>query len=129
MPHSLTLSQYSLARMYASGLTLNEMTSRSGITYRSVESIMRRLRQRLGVTTRGEMAALLLTCRLDERAGGRSSTRGYVRGGPVRITGGRFDGRDGVYVGHANSVQIRVQVGGGVFALRARFCQPMEKAA
>jgi ribosomal protein L24 len=53
--------------------------------------------------------------------GGQASTTGLRRGDPVEITGGRFAGKRGEYVGAVNSRQIRVAIGGGTFAVRRRF--------
>lgn len=130
MPHALTPLQYDIARMYACGLSHADTAARTGATLTTVNSTVSRLRRKLGVSSRREMAAAILACHVREwDGGGRPSGHGYVRGGTVQIIGGRFAGRDGVYVGAANSTQVRVQVGGGVFSLRAKYCEPMEQAA
>lgn len=119
---TITPRQNEIARMAAAYLPRPEIARRLGVTLSTVDRTLSRLYRRLGVSSRRELAPALLRVRVREtNGGGQKSRLGLVRGDPVRIVGGRFEGFRGLYVGAENGTQVRVQIGGGIFALRARF--------
>jgi DNA-binding CsgD family transcriptional regulator len=116
----LTPRQFEIARMAASYLPRAEIARRLDTSVRTVDVTLYRVFRRLGVSSRRELAHALADVEIREtNGGGQRSRLGLERGDPVTITGGRFQGFRGAYVGASNSRQIRIQVGGGVFALRA----------
>jgi len=120
--NTLTPVQFELARHWAAGLHYREAAVRAGVNVNGAHVLLRRLRERLGAATRRDMAVVLADCTVRPwDGGGQASRRGLVRGEPVRLTGGRFAGRDGVYVGANNSDQVYVRIGGGVFAVMAKY--------
>lgn len=120
----LTPRQYEIARLAASYLPRAEIARRLDTSIRTVDITLNRVFRRLGVSSRRELAHALPHVEVRETHGGGQRSRfGLERGDPVTITGGRFAGFRGAYVGAANSRQIRIQVGGGVFALRAAYVQ------
>lgn len=115
---TLTPLQASIARQLAAGLPMPEIARRRGCALGTVHVLSRRIRAKLGAQTPREIAAVLPLAEVrDWNGGGRPSSEGWRVGDPVRVMGGRFAGRDGEYVSTANSRQIRVRIGGGVFAL------------
>lgn len=126
----ITTRQYQFARLVATGVPRHEVARRLDVKVSTVHAMMSRLYRRLGVRSRRELAPMLLEVRVrDWNGGGRRSSHGLTRGDPVRITGGRFAGRTGEYVGNNNTAQIRIRVGGGVFALRAAFVERIDDQA
>ncbi|MFN8758858.1 MAG: hypothetical protein ACK5XA_08620 [Tagaea sp.] len=126
----LTPLQYEIARLVATGLPRDEVARRTGSTRATVSHLVCRVRHRLGVTDDRHLAAALLECIVTTRGvQGRIGRRGLRIGDPVRITGGRFAGRDGTYVGFCNSDKARIQIGGGHFYLDYRFIEPVREAA
>lgn len=124
----VTPRQYEYARLEAAGRSRAEIAARLDVDVNTVCVMMRRLYRRLGVACRRELAEALLACRVREwNGGGRPSRFGLEPGDAVRIVSGRFAGRDGVYVGGSNTHQLRIQIEGGVFALRAAYVQPLER--
>lgn len=121
---TITPRQHEIARMAAAYIPRPEIARRLGVTRGTVDRTLNRLYHALNVSSRRELAPALLRVRVRHtNGGGKPSRLGLQRGDPVRVTGGRFHGFRGAYVGAANSEQIRVQIGGGVFALRARFVE------
>jgi DNA-binding CsgD family transcriptional regulator len=126
---TITPRQAEYARAWVAGVPQKEIARRFGVGMPTVSAMLSRIRQRY-TDDRREMAVILGDARVRHcNGGGRASRWGYVRGDALRIIGGRYAGRNATYVGASNTDQVRVQIGGGVFAIRARFCQPMEKAA
>jgi DNA-binding CsgD family transcriptional regulator len=128
----ITSRQYEFARLVATGVPRHEVARRLDVKVNTVHAMMSRLHHRLGVRSRRELAAALpaVTVRdLRGQGGGKCSRFGLTPGDPVRITGGRFAGRTGEYAGNNNSAQIRIRIGGGVFALRAAFVQRIDDQA
>lgn len=121
---TLTPRQYEIACMAATQLPRAEIARRLGVSVRTIDGALDRAYHALGIHTRRDLAIALqhVTVRPCE-PGGQKSRLGFVRGEPVRITGGRFAGRTGEYAGGENSEQIRVRIGGGVFALRTRYIE------
>lgn len=114
----LTPTQAEIARLLASGLPMPEIARRRGCALGTVHVLSRRIRSKLGAQTPREIAAVLPLAQVrDWHGGGRPSSEGWTPGDPVRVMGGHFAGRDGTYVSTANSNQIRIRIGGGVFAL------------
>lgn len=121
---TITPRQHEIARLAAAYLPRPEIARRLGVTRSTVDRTLNRLFHALGVSSRRELAPALMRVRVRHtNGGGRPSRLGLERGDPVRITGGRYVGFRGTYYSAANSAQIRVQIGGGVFALRARFVE------
>jgi DNA-binding CsgD family transcriptional regulator len=120
----ITPRQYEIGRLAATNLPRAEIARRAGASVRTVDVTLWRLFQRLGVSSRHELASALLQCEVREtNGGGQRSRLGFERGDPVVVRGGRFEGFVGEYVGSANSKQIRVRIGGGTFALRAQYVE------
>lgn len=118
----LTPRQHEYARLAAAGHTRMEIAQRLGVAISTVDVMVGRLYRRLGVSTRRELATALLACRVVAwNGGGRPSRFGLEPGDSVHIVDGRFAGRGGTYIGSSNSRQVRIQIGAGVFALRAAF--------
>lgn len=120
----LTPRQFEIARLAASYLPRAEIARRLDTSRSNVNCTLYRVFRRLGVSSRRELAHALADVEVREtNGGGQRSRLGLERGDSVTITGGRFAGFRGAYVGASNSRQIRIQVGGGVFALRALYVQ------
>jgi DNA-binding CsgD family transcriptional regulator len=117
----LTPAQYTVARMRASGLPRCEIALQLGVRPTTVDQHMHAACAKLGVAVkdRRALAVALLECAVGVRK--RRNRFGLAIGEPVSVTGGRYAGRVGVFVGRANSVQMRVKVGGGTFALRGEY--------
>jgi DNA-binding CsgD family transcriptional regulator len=121
MAIALTPTQHEYARLYAAGVPRQEIARRMGVCLHTADGMLWRIRTRLGVKDRREMSAALLDVVVRERHGGQMSALGLLPGDPIVLTGGRFAGRSGEYVGASNSRQTRVRVGGGVFSVRRWF--------
>ena len=119
----LTHAEHETARMWAAGMPRQEIAQRRGVHADTVDNLRRRAEAKLGVAPRDrrQLAQALLTARVAARHGGRINREGLRPGDSVRIVGGRFAGRAGVYVRSANSYQVRIQVGGATFAITRRF--------
>ena len=59
----------------------------------------------------------------------RTSRFGFQPGQRVRMTGGLYAGREGVYHSAHSALQIKVAIGAGVVAVGARFVEPVREAA
>ena len=114
----LTPAQYEAAAMWCAGLRITEIARRRGVSQSCVSNLIHRACSRLQVDGRRALARAMESCEIGVMPRGQRSKHGFVAGDAVLITGGRFAGRAGMYVGRNNSDQIRIQVGGGVFALR-----------
>lgn len=117
----LTPRQYEVASLYAAGLPRPEIIARLNVTASTVDNLMDRVKHRLGTRDRRELATLLPGCAVGTRK--RTNSHGLSRGDALRIAGGRFDGRAGVFVRIANSYQAVVRIGGGEFAVRLKYLQ------
>ena len=127
MPTILTPRQHDLARLYASGLRHPEIARRLGKSTNAVAVSLLYLRRKLGVRTAREIAIVLQDCEVrkwDYR--GNVGASGLRFGDPVRITGGRFAGREGTFIRTHGNRLWDIQVGGGKFALTAKYIQPKE---
>lgn len=125
----LTPPQYELARLFASGLPHPEIARRIGKSPNAVAVNLMYLRRKLGVRTPREIAIVLQNCEVREwDYRGNVGASGLRYGDPVRITGGRFAGREGTYIRTHSNRLWHVQVGGGTFALTAKYIQPKEQA-
>jgi len=128
--HVLTPLQYDVCRLEAVGLPRDEIARRLGTGKPTVAALVCRIRRRLGVRTRRELAAALLDCVAQEwDYNGRVTAEGLHIGDAVRITGGYFVGRTGVYAGAANSTQLRIQINGGTFALARKYIERINQGA
>lgn len=125
----LTPRQYEYARLCATNVPRAEIARRLGVKVTGVNAALERIFKKAGISSRRQLAPLLLSCTVRQRHGGGSSRLGVEPGDPVRIIGGRFVGKSATYVGNFNSRQVRVQVGGGVFAVRRWFVEPIRSAA
>jgi DNA-binding CsgD family transcriptional regulator len=126
---TLTPRQYEVARMVAAGLPRPEIARRLGITRGTLDIHIRRVYDRVGVGSPRELAPALADVRIYLNRGGVPNRFGLRPGDPVVLTGGRFAGRPASYAGHNSTRQIRVQVGGGVFSVLAKFIQPVRETA
>jgi DNA-binding CsgD family transcriptional regulator len=125
----LTTQQHDLARLYASGLRHPEIARRLGKSTNAVAVNLMYLRRKLGVRTAREIAIVLQDCEVrewDHR--GNVGASGLRYGDPVRITGGRFAGREGTYIRTHSDRLWYVQINGGTFALTSKYIQPKEQA-
>lgn len=129
MAHKLTPRQYQLAALCASYIPRAEIARRMNLKPRTVDTLLNRLFRRLGISCRRQLAPLLLEAVIRPcHGGGVTSNWGVEPGDQVLISGGRFAGRRGVYLRASNSHQACVKIGGGVFALRARFIERADRA-
>lgn len=120
----LTPQQYELARLCATYVPRAEIARRLGLRERTVHTLLNRLFKRFAITSRRQLAPLLLKAEIRPcHGGGVTSSWGVEPGDEVIVHGGRFAGRRGIYLRASNSRQACVQIGGGVFALRARFIE------
>jgi DNA-binding CsgD family transcriptional regulator len=124
----LTPAQHAVARLYAAGLPRAEIGRRLGIKVGTVDKHMRSARAKLAVDSRRALAAALPQCIVGIGPRGKRSRLGYLIGDPLEVVGGAYAGRQARYVGHANSTQIRVQVGGATVALRVKHIRAAESA-
>lgn len=118
---SLTLSpmQHKVASMYAAGLPRHEIARRLGLAVSTVDTHWLKVRRRLGVETRREVAALLPDAEIRfYRHPGRT---GLAYGDRVRVTGGRYAGRVGAFVRISNGEQAYVEIGRAQYALRIKY--------
>ena len=122
----LTPRQYDAARLIAAGVQRAEAARRLGVTCSTIDQHIRSASRRLGVEGRRELAAALLTCEVAKRP--HPSRTGLVRGQAVRIVGGRYAGRDAIYLKLANRYQALVAIGAGQVAVTARFVAAAEVA-
>lgn len=125
MTGMLTPAQHRVAVLRAGGVTTAEIARRLGLTLGSVEVYRTRINRRLGTSTRRELAEALQTCTIGRLHFGSRSRRGFVRGQAVMVTGGRYAGRSGHYVGTDSSFYMRVRVGGAVLQLMIKHVQPV----
>ena len=123
----LTPAQHAVARLYAAGLPRAEIGRRLGIAPATVHVHLSRIYDRTGIDSRRAMAAALPTCKVAIRRP--MNALGIPVGAPVEITGGIYAGRTGTFVRVANSDQVTIRVGGGTFALRAKFVRAADSAA
>lgn len=127
---TITPRQHEIGRLAASGIPRSEIARRLGVTINTVHTILLRLFRRFGIESRRELAAHLLRCEVrDWNGGGRASSHGFREGDRLTVIGGRFAGRECVYVRAANSDQVRVRIGGGTFALRVKHLAKAEREA
>lgn len=120
----LTSRQFEVARLAATMLPRREIARRLNVGVRSIDAMLYRIFKRLGIDGRRALAAQLADVEIrDINGGGQKSRHGLTVGDAVTITGGRFVGRRGRYAGAENGSQIRVQIGGATFALRAKYVQ------
>ena len=123
-PPTITPAMEAVARMSAAGLPAAEIARRRGVSRKTIHAQLCDARRRLGIAAdRRLLAQALASCVVHADKGGRPSGRGLQAGDAVRMTGGRFQGLTGRYVGGNNTTQVLVRIGGGVFALRARFVE------
>jgi len=115
---SLTPAQHRVALLRAAGLRKAEIARRLGLSPNTVSDVTTLINHRLGTRTPRELAVALQTCAIECLYQGRASQRGFVRGGPVRITGGAYAGREGHYVRSINTLQVCVRVGAADVALQ-----------
>jgi DNA-binding CsgD family transcriptional regulator len=126
----LTPLQFRIAAMWAARVPHAEIQRRTGSSKAVVATLLYRVRKRLGVCSTYGMAVALLECDVrDWDGGGRPARSGLHLGDPVRITGGRFHGRTGIYCGVKNSTVSYVKVGGGSFGLAAKYVEPIREVA
>ena len=121
MRTTITPRQLEYARAYLNAEPRAAVAARLGVSIGSVDNMQRRLRERFGVKDRERLRWLIDTARVTQYRGGQASSLGLQAGDAVEITGGRFAGKRGEYVGAVNGRQIRVRIGGGTFAVRRRF--------
>lgn len=128
--HVLTPLQYDVCRLEAVGLPRDEIARRTGLRRPIVSRIVTLARRRLGVQGRRELAAVLVDCEVRQHGRrGRPSAHGLRPGDPIRVTGGHYAGRVGVYVATHNSLQWRVQFGGGTYTLFTKFIERINQGA
>lgn len=121
---TITPRQHEYLRLAATFLPRHEIARRLNVSHHTVDTILNRLFKALGVQSRREVARILPTLHVKHcNGGGRASTLGLVRGDKLQIVGGRFEGFHATYFSAANSTQVRVQIGGGVFAINKRFIE------
>jgi len=120
----VTPAQFQAARLRAAGLPRTEVARRLGITPSTVDQHTLAAMRRLGVDSRRALPAALLDCQVG--ATWRRNRFGWKPGDQMQITGGRYAGRVGTFVSCANSDQVHVRVGGGVFALAVKYLQRVE---
>lgn len=118
----ITPAQYRCARLAATFVPRMEIARRLGISDRTVNAHLRAAYKRLGVNRRRQLAPALLACEVTKVV--RVGRHGLRRGDPVRITGGRYVGRNGTWLKQANSHQAQIAVGGGTLAITLRFVEP-----
>ncbi|HYG55906.1 MAG TPA: helix-turn-helix transcriptional regulator, partial [Burkholderiales bacterium] len=87
----LTPGQFRVARMYAAGLSYAEIARRLHLHANTPSTIVSRVRLRLGVHERRDIAAMLERCEVRSRQG-RASRHGWSHGDTVRIVGGPWAG-------------------------------------
>lgn len=127
--HVLTPRQYEIASLYAAGVRKAEIARRRGVLASGIDTTLSRIMRRLGTSDRRELAQALLQCTVNDWDGTLDrGWRGVRRGDPVRITGGYFKGRSGTYWKSASQRQLYIKVGGGMFALSAKFIEPIKEA-
>lgn len=117
---TLTLApmQHKVAGMFAAGLTRHEVARRLGLVVSTVDRHWLKVRRRLGVDTRREVAALLPDAEIRfYRHPGRT---GLAYGDRVRVTGGRYAGRVGAFVRISNGEQAYVEIGRAQCVLRIK---------
>lgn len=126
---TLTPMQHAVARLEAAGVPRAEIARRVARSRDYVRVTLREARQRLDVAPgdRWMLAQALLTA--DVAVQVKPNRIGLRRGDPVRITGGHFAGRTGTYVQGRRTRQWNVQIGGGVFALSAKYIEPIKELA
>ncbi len=126
MTGSLTPAQHRVALLRAGGLQKAEIARRLGLSPNTVSAYTTRIKRRLGTSTPRELAVALQNCKVECLFYKPKSTRGFVPGGPVRITGGAYAGREGHYVRSINTLQVCVRVGAAVVALQAAHVSPQK---
>lgn len=131
---AVTSSEHEVARLWASGLSCAAIATRRGTSRSTTCTLLQRAKARLGVQDRRALAIRLAAgVAIDERPRtGRPlevSRFGYRPGERVRIIGGRYAGRYGVYRAAHSGLQVKVRISFGVVAVMARFVESMERTA
>lgn len=119
----LTPRQHAVARLYAAGHPRAEIGRRLALSLSTVDQHVRAARARLGVRSRRAMAIVLPDARIACARSGALSAQGWVPGDVVRVVGGRYAGRVGVYLRRANAAQVYVRIGGAVVAPNRAFVE------
>lgn len=122
--HVLTPAQHKVARLYAAGLPASEIARRQGVKLRTVRSHIEAVYQRLGVCRR-DLARALLTADVQTVMTRPANRAGMRRGDPVQMIGGRFAGKTGVYYGHSNGQQWKIEINGVAFHIMAKYVEPI----
>lgn len=114
---TLTPDEHEVARLIAAGMRLRDVYVRLGKPRWTVNKQWKRIRDKLGVAPdRRALAAALLRVAVAERRGRSPDViDGFAPGDAVRIVGGRFAGRTGIYLRSGGGKQAVVQIGGGEF--------------
>ena len=129
----LTASEHDVTRLWAAGLSCAAIAARRGTSRSTVTTLLSRAKRELGVRDRRALAIRLAAgVEIDEQPRtGRPigvSRFGYPPGQPVRIIGGRYMGREGIYRAAHSARQVQVRIGAGIVAITARFVEPIEQA-
>ena len=132
MPAVLTSSEHDVACLWAAGLSCAAIAARRGTSRSTATTLLSRAKRELGVRDRRALAVQLAAgVAIDEQPRtGRPigvSRFGYQPGQRVRIVGGRYVGREGIYRAAHSSRQVQVRIGGGVVAITARFVEAIEQ--
>lgn len=121
---TLTESEHEVARLWACGLSCAAIAARRGTSRSTVTTLLSRAKESLGVRDRREIAAriadgvLIQTAPIGRPA--RTSRFGWKPGQRVRLIGGRYAGREGVYRAAYSARQVQVAIGAGVIRALAR---------
>lgn len=113
----LSPAQYEVARLRAAAVPRHEIARRLGIALNTVDQHSLAARRRLGVESRRALSQALPDVTVVATV--RRNRYGYAMGDELEVIGGLYAGRRGRFAGVANSRQVKVRIGGGVFALMA----------
>lgn len=128
MTHVLTQAEHEVARLWAAGLSCAAIAARRGTSRSTSTSLLARAKRALCADDRRDVAARIVagvTIESGQKLGrpARTSRFGFQPGQRVRMIGGLYAGREGVYRAAHSAVQIKVAIGAGVIAVGARFVE------